>query len=346
MSEAEATAHYRSKSAHVSSQASGKNPPKELIILGLLQDLGALIVSIVNRSNSNRWNTVLPRFGIALAAILAATLVRWALDPVLQGTSPFTTYYAAVAFTAWYAGFGPSLAALVAGAIAADVLFIEPHLSLFASNLEHQVGLGLYLVVGVLVTLLSESLHASRRKTEIARAELADTNRELQKEIAERRQAERWLLESEQRFRGYFEQGLVGMAMLAGDGTMAEVNRRTCKMFGSTEADLLDKKWTALVHPADLPREESHFKRLLAGLVNGYVTDLRFVRNDGKVVLASVSVQRMLKSDGSVDCVLLLIQDRTEKVSEGHGTPMGWVGNGRAGEAVSQQIAADNHSDA
>ena len=202
---------------------------------------------------SKHWQSFLICYGTALVATLLATLLRELLDPVLERTAPFSAYYAAVMFTAWYGGLGPSLLALVSGAVLADYLFIEPRVSLLASNLEHQVGLGLYLAVGVVVALLCESLHASRRRTEAARAELAEANRGLQKEIAERQQAERWLLESEQRFRGYFQQGLVGMAMLSAQKDWLEVNHRVCQMLGYSEAELLSKTWAEVVHPDDLP---------------------------------------------------------------------------------------------
>jgi PAS domain S-box-containing protein len=257
---------------------------------------------------SKRWRSFLIRYGTAIAATLLATLLRELLDPVLEKTAPFSVYYAAVMFTAWCGGLGPALFALVSGAVLADYLFIEPRVSLFASNLEHQVGLGLYLAVGVVVALLCESLHANRRRTEAARAELAEANRGLQKEIAERQQAERWLLESERRFRGYFEQGLVGMAMLSAQRDWLEVNHRVCQMLGYSEAELLSKTWTEVVHPDDLPGEATHFQQMLGGVVPGYVMDQRFVRKDGKILHASLSVQCMRKLDGAVDCILVLVQ--------------------------------------
>jgi K+-sensing histidine kinase KdpD len=144
-------------------------------------------------------------YGVAILAVFFATLLRKVLDPVLLETAPFSAYYAAVMVAAWYGGLGPGLVALFSGAFLAVLLFVEPHRSLFASNLEHQVGLGLYIAVGIIVAALCESLHGSRRKTDSARRELAIANGALQKEIAEHQQAERWLLESEQRFRGCFE---------------------------------------------------------------------------------------------------------------------------------------------
>ena len=263
----------------------------------------------VNLLVSQCWRSLLIRYGTAILATTLATLLRKWLDPVLQQMAPFSAYYAAVMFTAWYAGLGPSLLALVSGAILGDYLFIEPHLSLFATNLEHQVGLGLFIIVGVFMAVLSESLHASRRRTEAARAELATANRELQREISEREKAERWLLESEQRFRGCFEQGLVGMVMLSPERDFIEANHRFCQMLGYSEAELTSKRWSELVHREDLPGEEAHFAQMLRGVVHDFVADQRFVRKDGKILQTSLSVQCMRKPDDAVDCVLIMVQN-------------------------------------
>ena len=120
-------------------------------------------------------------------------------------------------------------------------------------------------------------------------AELTEATRQLQSEVAERKQAEQWLLESEQRFRGYFEQGLVGMAILSPEREWVEVNERLCKLLGYTEVELPQKSWTELTHLEDRPAEESQFQRMMGGVVKGYVTAKRFLRKDGKVFSAIVS---------------------------------------------------------
>ena len=209
------------------------------------------------------WRSLLIRYGTAIVATLLATLLRELLDPILEHRAPFSAYYAAVMFTAWYGGLGPSLLALVSGAVLADYFFIEPRLSLFTSNLEQQVSLGLFVAVGVVVAVLSESLHASRRRTKRPVPNWLRPTAGLQKEIAERQQAEQWLLESEQRFRGYFEQGLVGMAMLSAERDWIEANRRLCQMLGYSEQELMSKKWAELVHPDDQPGDEVRFKQML-----------------------------------------------------------------------------------
>jgi PAS domain S-box-containing protein len=254
------------------------------------------------------------RYGVAVTAVVLATLLRKMFDPVLGSAAPFSTYYVAIMFTAWYGGLGPSLAALIFGAVLADYYFVEPRGTLLSNNnLEQLVSLGLYFVVGIVVTLLSESLHASRRRTEAARDELANANRELQKEIEERRRAEQWLLESEQRFRGCFEQGLIGMTMLSADKDWIEVNHRLCQMLGYSEEELTKKTWTELTYPDDVLGEEAQFQRMLGGVVKGYVTDSRFVHKDGQIVYARLSAQCMRKDRGMLDCILVLVQEITER---------------------------------
>ena len=107
--------------------------------------------------------------------------MRKLLDPVLEDASPFSAYFVAIMFTAWYGGLGPVPGGAGLRRPAGGLLFVEPRGSLLIHDLEHQVSLGLYIFVGVVVALLSESLHASRRRTEAARAELADANRGLRK---------------------------------------------------------------------------------------------------------------------------------------------------------------------
>ena len=63
-------------------------------------------------------------------------------------------------------------------------------------------------------------------------AELATANEQLQCEGEERQLAVRTLEQSERRFRNYFEQGLIGMAVSSVDKRWLEVNDRLCEILG------------------------------------------------------------------------------------------------------------------
>ncbi len=140
-------------------------------------------------------------------------------------------------------------------------------------------------------------------------AELASVNQELQEEIAERKHAEQWLLESEQRFRGCFEQGLLGMAILSAKQEVVEVNHRLGKLLGYLEDDLVGKTWADLTPPEEQAAEETRFQRMLERL-EAYPAEKRFLCKNGKVLDAGLSMQLLRKEDGSVDCVLAMVQER------------------------------------
>jgi PAS domain S-box-containing protein len=68
-------------------------------------------------------------YALALAFTALALLVRFALTPVIGDVQPFAFFYLSVAFTAWFAGFGPAVLAFFAG-LGAGTLFLEPQFSL------------------------------------------------------------------------------------------------------------------------------------------------------------------------------------------------------------------------
>jgi len=261
-----------------------------------------------------RW-IVQPWVGYALAVVLlaCATVLRFGLDPVLKTSGPLALYYVAVAGAAWYGGWKPGVLALAGGGLLADYFFIAPRGTIGIHHLEHLIAMVLYVVVGLVMVALTEALRRSRRRAEDARGELAAANQALANEIVERKRAEQFLLESEQRFRGYFEQALVGMAMLTERKEWIEVNQRLCRLLGYTEEELFHTTWTALTPADDAAEDEAQFQRLLDGVVKGYIADKRFICKDGTILCASISAQRMRKDDGTLDCILVLMQDITER---------------------------------
>jgi PAS domain S-box-containing protein len=146
-------------------------------------------------------------------------------------------------------------------------------------------------------------------------AELAESNRHLESEIGERKQAERWVLESEQRFRGCFEQGFVGMAILSADQDWMEINERLCRMLGYAPSELEHTRWPEVPHPDDRPAAEENFQRMLRGVTKGFVSETRLLRKDGKTLHASLAMQCLRKEDGGIDSILVLVQDIAQRQS-------------------------------
>ncbi len=104
------------------------------------------------------------RYVIAIAAVAVATLGRALLEPILGGSTPFITLFAAVAFAAWYGGRGPAWAATAFGAFAAAYFLFEPRYSFAIPRTEYQVGLAMYLIVCAFVIFVIGSMHGALKQ--------------------------------------------------------------------------------------------------------------------------------------------------------------------------------------
>jgi PAS domain S-box-containing protein len=143
--------------------------------------------------------------------------------------------------------------------------------------------------------------------------ELVVINEELKQEITERKRADEALRESEERFRRYFELGLIGMLISSPSKNCIEVNAKLCEILGYERSELLQMTWAELTHPDDLAADVAHFNRILAGEYDGYSMDKRFIRKDGQVVHTTIAVKCVRRAGGSVDYCLALLQDITER---------------------------------
>jgi len=130
--------------------------------------------------------------------------------------------------------------------------------------------------------------------------------------ITARKKAEEAVLESEKRFRSYFELGLVGTAITSPAKDFLEFNDKMCEIFGYERNELKKMSWVKLVHPDDLAADLANFNRILAGDTDGYMMENRYIRKDGRVICAALAVKCLRRPDGSVEYCMAHLQDITE----------------------------------
>jgi len=123
---------------------------------------------------------------VACCAIVIATIARMLLDPVVGEMHPFVTYIYAIIFSAWYCGLGPALLSLVLGFLCAAYFFAYPRGSIAVYGIDLQVGMTLYVFVGISSTLFNESLRYAKRRAEENAKALAFQSETLQEEINKR----------------------------------------------------------------------------------------------------------------------------------------------------------------
>jgi PAS domain S-box-containing protein len=129
----------------------------------------------------------------------------------------------------------------------------------------------------------------------------------------ERTQAEQALHASEERFRRYFDLGLIGMAITTPSQGVLEVNDCLCEILGYSRSELLHMTWAEITHPDDLAADQAQFARVLAKEIDGYSIDKRWIKKDGEITYTDISVNCVRKRDRSVDYFVALVQDITQR---------------------------------
>lgn len=122
------------------------------------------------------------------------------------------------------------------------------------------------------------------------------------------------LLETTARLRRFFETPLIGTCITSPAKGWLEVNDKLVEMLGFSREELRSLTWADLTHPEDLPLDLARFGEVLSGSRDGYSMEKRFVRKDGSVFPAEMSVSCVRKPDGSVDYVVALLRDITARI--------------------------------
>src|SRR6476619_364403 len=104
-------------------------------------------------------STRLQGYGLALASVVVAAAIRFSLIPVLGNRFGFDLFLISTFISGRYLGFGPSLLALLAGAVPVTLFHLigpnlyDPYLA---------VGLIAYFTFGAIVVWLCKTEHEGR----------------------------------------------------------------------------------------------------------------------------------------------------------------------------------------
>jgi PAS domain S-box-containing protein len=84
-------------------------------------------------------------------------------------------------------------------------------------------------------------------------------------------------------------------------------------MLGYPKQELVKLSWADITHPDDLTADEAQFTRVLAGEIDTYELEKRYIRKNGEVIYTQMSAGCVRNPDHSVDYFVALLQNITNR---------------------------------
>lgn len=117
-------------------------------------------------------------------------------------------------------------------------------------------------------------------------------------DITERKRMEQDLRQSEERFRGLFEEAALGIALVNDGGEIREANPALESMLGTGAGGLQGDRVEEYTHPDDVEAERQLFSELLGEEREEYQLEKRYIRGDGSSFWGRVTVSRRETPNG------------------------------------------------
>jgi PAS domain S-box-containing protein len=133
------------------------------------------------------------------------------------------------------------------------------------------------------------------------------------RDISARREVEKKLCASEERFREVFEYAPVGICVTGPDERFIQANAEFCRMTGYSEEELRSKNWTEFCHPGDLAAALERRDSLWKGGASSTEGKRRYISRDGRVIWCQVRISLVRSADGSPHCSVTHVEDISER---------------------------------
>lgn len=117
--------------------------------------------------------------------------------------------------------------------------------------------------------------------------------------------------ETEEWFQSFFNFSPVCMAIHAPDNRWCDVNGELCNLLGYTKDEVLERNWTAFLHPEDILRYRQLVEKLEKGIFNHFTMETRYLHRSGSVLYVNFSQVCLRKDDGSIFSYLTSMVNET-----------------------------------
>ena len=257
---------------------------------------------------------------VFVAAALAMTLGLHQISPVYP---TFFAFYAAVAASAWYGGYGPGWVSVVLSTLAVNYFFLPP-LYLLAPSSADLPRLIAFVICAVVANAVSTRQKRVENALRVARdgleqevkertAELQSAYESLLVEVEQRKRAESALRAREEWWRTIFETSNVPMGVTDLSGRHVMVNAASERVLGYSSKELRSMTIAELTHEDDRDTTLPIFDELRSGLRKDYHVTKRYRCKDGSVKWLNATVTRVPNPAGGPDLMASIVADITEQ---------------------------------
>lgn len=125
--------------------------------------------------------------------------------------------------------------------------------------------------------------------------------------------AEEQLSIAEARFKAFFNDPAVGIGILGLDRRLIDANPTLCRILGRTREELIGVNSAEVTYPDDDPTSARLFAELLSGQRDSYEADRRYIRKNGDIFWAHVTMSMVCGSDNKPRYLVGMVLDVDEQ---------------------------------
>jgi len=205
--------------------------------------------------------------------------------------------------TSWFADWGWVGLSYVAFAALAGLLFLS----------YEQFGATVLVVSVPMLGLFLAALHYFFAQQEAAERERAARVEAVERESAQSAQHMRELEQSEKRFHSAFTHAAIGMALVATNGHVLQVNRALAALLGRDSTAIAGREFQDFLFGEDAGLLQDQLARVVAREVEAFSVEVRCRHQNGREIWASLHCAFFAEAGTAEPCLIFQVHDITAR---------------------------------